>query len=78
MVSHPPQNRSQAGEARLSAESASLRSGQSAQPSLREATGEKASFALYSSCWNAPGVQQLNKGKIATGRIKPVFFCQIL
>ena len=25
-----------------------------------------------------PGVQQLNKGKIATGRIKPVFFCQIL
>ena len=24
------------------------------------------------------GVQQLNKGKIATGRIKPVFLCQIL
>ena len=23
------------------------------------------------------GVQQLNKRKLATGRIKPVFFCQI-
>ena len=35
----------------------------------------KAEFLSPAIIEPAPGVQQLNKGKIATGRIKPVFFC---